>query len=123
MPRTTPRTPPRINLDPRPTQGHAARVQLDKATTARNRQLRPGIQHHFRTGFVVNFCAGFRGHGAAGLLMETAGDGLAAISADGDSAFTIGGAVVCRFYMVDRVALTRQVPVFLEDFGPVVSGQ
>src|SRR5690554_3945739 len=71
----------------------------------------------------MNFCAGFRGHGAAGFLVETAGDGLAAIGADRDSAFTIGGAVVCRFHMAELVVLHRQVAVVLDDFGTVVFRQ
>src|SRR5690554_3662426 len=71
----------------------------------------------------MHFGAGFRGHGAGGFLMVGAAHGLAAVCANGQPVFAVGGAMVRRFDVAELVALYRQVAVVLDDFGAVVFRQ
>src|SRR5690554_4591282 len=71
----------------------------------------------------MHFGAGFRGHGAGGFLMVGAAHGLAAVCANGQPVFAVGGAMVRRFDVAELMALYRQVAVVLDDFGAVVFRQ
>src|SRR5690554_2972172 len=71
----------------------------------------------------MRFGAGFRGHGAGGFLMVGAAHGLAAVCANGQPVFAVGGAMVRRFDVAELVALHRQVAVVPDDFGAVVFRQ
>src|SRR5690554_1836212 len=71
----------------------------------------------------MHFGAGFRGHGAGGFLMVGAAHGLAAVCANGQPVFAVGGAMVRRFDVAELVLFRRQVAVVLDDFGAVVFRQ
>ena len=55
--------------------------------------------------------------------MVGAAHGLAAICANGQPVFAVGGAMVRRFDVAELVVLHRQVAVILDDFGTVVFRQ
>ncbi|WP_419187003.1 anti-sigma factor family protein, partial [Candidatus Halocynthiibacter alkanivorans] len=84
----------------------AAGVLLDKTSTPGNCKLCPGIQYHLGTGPVMHFGARFRGHGAGGCLRVGAAHGLAAICANGQPVFAVGGVMVRRLDVAELARLS-----------------